>query len=98
MNKVVICDSVLMDDDDSVFSQLGKKELHLMADLKQQPMTIDDIDELDRHDPDLVRMVEECKPQGLKVVTVTGNKYRIKTLSSGKEVLETPETQIWVTI
>jgi predicted RNase H-like nuclease (RuvC/YqgF family) len=98
MNKVVINDSVLMDDDDSAFSQLGKKELHLMADLKQQPMTLDDIDELDRHDPDLVRMVEQCQPQGLKVVTIPSNKYRIKILPSGKEVLETPETQIWVTI
>jgi hypothetical protein len=98
MNKVVINDSVLMDDDDSAFSQLGKKELHLMADLKQQPMTIDDIDELARHDEDLVRMVEECKPQGLKVITTPSNRYRIKRLPSGKEILETPETQIWVMI
>jgi hypothetical protein len=87
-----------MDDDDTPFSQLSKKELHMMSDLKKCHMTAEDIDNLDRHDPDLIRMVEQCQPQGLKVTTIPGNKYRIKILPSGKEIVETPETQIWTTI
>lgn len=48
-----------------------------------------------RHDPYLVKMIEDMKPHGWRIETINENRYYIQLCDDDYEILQTPKTIEW---